>query len=184
MKFQSFSTVAVFSSLIASLCCIGPVAAILLGAGAFGFLAALETFRPYLTLLSIGFIATAFYLAHRSRKACSDGTCAVDSRRTLRRVWIASIVTLVLLAIPYFSCTRGIPTQSKPTVIDVKGMTCAGCEKLVESVVGKLDGVSAVHASASEGKINVVIDSTKISLPSIITTLDRETPYKASIPTP
>jgi copper chaperone CopZ len=184
MKSTSFSMAAIFSSLIASLCCIGPVVAALLGIGTFGFLTALETFRPYLTILSIALIGAAFYLSYRMRKKCADGSCETVRRPSIRGVWIGSILVVGLLAFPYLSFSQDPVVIPKAAVISVKGMTCAGCEKLVESVVGKLDGVSAVHASASEGKINVVIDSTKISLPSIITTLDRETPYKASIPNP
>lgn len=180
MKSSSFSLTAIFSSLIASLCCIGPVVAALLGIGSFGFLTTLETLSPYLTILSIALIGAAFYLSYRMRKKCADGSCEKDNRRSIFKVWIGGILAVGLLAFPYISFSQDPAVIPKAAVISVKGMTCSGCEKLVESVVGKLDGVSAVHASAAEGKVSVVMDSTKLNANDVVEAIRSQTPYDAS----
>ncbi|TNE85757.1 MAG: heavy-metal-associated domain-containing protein [Deltaproteobacteria bacterium] len=38
---------------------------------------------------------------------------------------------------------------------DVTGMTCGGCQRSVERVVGKLDGVLAVRVDLATGKVEV-----------------------------
>ncbi len=183
MKSTSFSLAAIFSSLIASLCCIGPIAAAFLGIGSFGFLTMLETFRPYLTVLSIALIGAAFYLSYRIRKTCADGSCERDHRPSVRSVWIGSILVVGLLAFPYLSFSQDPVVIPKAAVISVKGMTCSGCEKVVESVVGKLDGVTAVHASAAGNNASITFDSAKVSLSMIVEAIGMETPYEAAIRT-
>ena len=43
----------ILSSLLASLCCIGPFVFALIGAGGLGFAAAFEPYRPYLLALTV-----------------------------------------------------------------------------------------------------------------------------------
>ncbi len=184
MKTRSFTVAALVSGLIASLCCIGPAAAALFGIGTLGWLSALEMFRPYLIPLSLGFVAFAFYLSHRARKNCRDATCTTDPTRSPRGVWIGGILTIALLAFPFLPLPGNSEVISKATVIDVEGMTCGGCEKLVESVVGKLEGVTAVRANSSEGNVHVSFDSARVNVSSIVESINRETAYKAHIHEP
>jgi len=51
----------------ASICCIGPIAAAFLGLTSFGALVKYEPLRPILTLITLLFLGTAFYLAYRKR---------------------------------------------------------------------------------------------------------------------
>ena len=99
MKVAVASVVAAFA---ASLCCIGPVVLVLLGAGAFGAsLASLERYRPTflsVTLLLLGF---AFYAAYRPMNDCD--TCSPASRRRAHiTVWLATIVVAALVTFPYY----------------------------------------------------------------------------------
>jgi mercuric ion transport protein len=94
------------AALMASACCIGPVAFSLIGAGAVEASAvALEPFRPWfigVTALLVGF---AFYNAYRPLPvdACLDGSCPPRSRRAVRVLaWIAAVVAAVLIAFPYY----------------------------------------------------------------------------------
>lgn len=94
------------AAVVASACCIGPVAFSLLGAGALGASAvALEPYRPWFIGLTVLLVGVAFYSAYRplAAEACADGTCAPPSRRAARVLaWIAAIVAAVLIAFPYY----------------------------------------------------------------------------------
>lgn len=94
------------AAVVASACCIGPVAFSLVGAGALGASAvALEPYRPWsmgATVLLVGF---AFYSAYRPlpADACTDGACAPQSRRAARVLaWTAAVIAAVLIAFPYY----------------------------------------------------------------------------------
>ncbi len=51
--------------------------------------------------------------------------------------------------------------------LDVKGMTCEGCEKAVMASVQKLEGIQEVSASHTEGSTNVSFDPEKTDLETI-----------------
>ncbi len=93
----------IMSAFLASLCCIGPVVFSLIGAGSLGFAAAFEPYRPYLLVLTVVFLGTAFYLTYRKREVkCDDGTCKVESASTLNKVilWVAAIIATIFMFFP------------------------------------------------------------------------------------
>lgn len=97
------STGLVLSALLASLCCIGPFAFALIGAGSLGFAAAFEPYRPYLLALTLLFLGAGFYFTYRKHEVkCEDGACRVESasagQKTL--LWIAATVALVFMLFP------------------------------------------------------------------------------------
>ena len=87
---------------VASACCIGPVAFVLLGAGTFGAsLSAFEPYRPFFLAASALSLAGAFVVAYRPTSDCD--TCSpVSRRRTRVVVWLAAALTVVLAAFPYY----------------------------------------------------------------------------------
>jgi mercuric ion transport protein len=94
------------AALIASACCIGPVAFSLIGAGALGASAvALEPYRPWFIGATVLLVGVAFYSAYRPlpAAACADGRCAPPSRRVARVLaWLAAVIAVVLIAFPYY----------------------------------------------------------------------------------
>ena len=52
-------------------------------------------------------------------------------------------------------------------VIDVKGMSCAHCEKSVKDTVSQLGGVHDVSINLDEGKVEVHYDKNVVSLEAI-----------------
>ncbi|MGX1889947.1 copper chaperone CopZ [Bacillus subtilis] len=50
--------------------------------------------------------------------------------------------------------------------LQVEGMSCQHC-KAVETSVGELDGVSAVHVNLEAGKVDVSFDADKVSVKDI-----------------
>ena len=87
---------------VASACCIGPVAFVLLGAGTFGAsLTALESYRPVLLTATASLLGGAFYVAYRPTPDCD--TCSPASRkRTCVAVWLAAALAAALVTFPYY----------------------------------------------------------------------------------
>ena len=90
----------------ASVCCIGPVVAAVLGAGALGAASTrFEPYRPWLLGVTMILLGVGFVSAYRRKPECAaDGTiCAPSSRRTAKIVlWIAVVLVIVLATFPYY----------------------------------------------------------------------------------
>lgn len=101
----------VLSAVGASICCIGPVAAALLGAGSLGALLRFAPLRPYLLAVTLALLAGAFYLTYRKKPAevCApDSLCAThgaDRIDKLNRIvlWVVIVVVLAVLTFPTWS---------------------------------------------------------------------------------
>src|SRR5579863_3667855 len=109
-KFDLFRKASVAGSLItaisASLCCIGPLAAVLLGASGFVAAGFFSEWRPVLLTVTFAFLAVAWFLTYRKPKAaCADGSCATSSRFGWSKVtlWIATACVLVAASFPALS---------------------------------------------------------------------------------
>jgi len=94
----------VASAMAASACCIGPVVAAVLGAGAIGAASTrLEPYRPWLLGLTVMLLGVGFRSAYRREPECVDDTCTPTSRGTARVVlWVSVVVVGLLAAFPYY----------------------------------------------------------------------------------
>jgi mercuric ion transport protein len=86
------------TSLLATLCCVGPVAYTALGAGGVLAAARLQPWRPWLLAASAAFLAFGFWSAYRRRTAIVDGhACRIKTSRTVRTtLWIAAVLTVAV----------------------------------------------------------------------------------------
>lgn len=99
------------ASFAASICCIGPIAAAFLGLTSMGALVRYEPYRPVLTLVTLAFLAAAFYLAYRRTPAevCEPGSlCATQGVTRVRKMnrivlWIVTAIVLSILTFPTWS---------------------------------------------------------------------------------
>lgn len=184
----------ILSALAASLCCITPVLALLAGtSGMAASFSWVEPFRPFLIGLSISIIGFAWYLKLKPQRqeeidcACEeDGkTPFIQSRAFLGMV---SLFAGLMLAFPYYShafypqteLTTTATFQEKPTqilVLDIKGMTCTGCESHVEQAAKKLEGIQKAKASYAKGKAEIEFDPAKTN-PEKIMEAVKTTGYK------
>lgn len=102
-KFQKTTLVgSIISAILASVCCIGPIAFALLGIGGAGFLLKFEAFRPVFIILTIGLLGSAFYLTFRKKPSnpCADGTyCAQPKTERLNKIVLLIATTLVLFTL-------------------------------------------------------------------------------------
>ncbi|GAC1430451.1 MAG: mercuric ion transporter MerT [Thermoanaerobaculia bacterium] len=104
-------TAGIASAFAASICCIGPIAAATLGLTSLGALARYEGLRPLFGGLSLVFVGVAFFLTyrHRPEAVCDEGSvCDVHGVDRVQRVnrivlWIAAIVTVMVLTFPTWS---------------------------------------------------------------------------------
>ena len=88
----------------ASVCCIGPVVAAVLGAGALGAASTrFEPYRPWFLGLTMILLGVGFVSAYRLEPECADGTCTPSSRRTAKIVlWTAVVLVILLATFPYY----------------------------------------------------------------------------------
>ena len=97
----------VLSGILASACCIGPVAFALLGISGAAMAQQLEPFRPYLLVLTFALLAGAFYLTYGpSRVACGpEGACEMPGANRLGKVmlWIAAVVVILATTFPSYA---------------------------------------------------------------------------------
>ena len=98
----------VIASILASLCCIGPVVLALVGIGSIAAFSTFELYRPYLVGLTTVLIGIAFFFTYRKREVkCEDGTCKVESTGIWSKVgvWGATLIAAGAIAFPYFGFT-------------------------------------------------------------------------------
>jgi mercuric ion transport protein len=98
----------VLAALGASACCAGPLILLMLGiSGSWAsHLLALEPYSPYLTGLTLLFIAAAFHNLYLRPRACApgDGCAAEPLKRNQQLVfWLIAVPVLLLLAFPWFA---------------------------------------------------------------------------------
>ena len=95
---------AVAAALAASLCCILPLTAGILGASAVAVGLAFEQFRLWFGLGALGLLAVGFVAAYRGKaKAC----CAVEGGKAKapvrkKMLWAFAIIVALLLTFPYY----------------------------------------------------------------------------------
>ena len=104
-----FAAGGVLGAILASSCCIVPLALVLLGvSGAWiGSLTALEPYKPYFVTLAAASIGVGFWRVYAKPKpACEDGSyCAHprSSRLTKTALWISLLLVLLTVTISYWA---------------------------------------------------------------------------------
>jgi mercuric ion transport protein len=192
---------AVAAALASSVCCLGPLVAVGLGLGAFG--AAVEPLRPYLLVASavaLGFGFRQVYVRQRSASCAVDGACRSDraSRTTRIVLFIAALSTLALGAAPYaagplvaaFSeataaSDQGAAAEASGVVtakarLEVKGMTCVGCETTVRLAVERTPGAVSASVRYARNEALVEYDPARTNPAALAEAITRATGYEAT----
>jgi len=182
-KSNKLAGAGVLSAIVASLCCITPVFALISGAsGVASAFSWMEPFRPYLITLTVLVLVFAWYqkLKPRTKEeiACD---CEEDKKPSFIQskmfLGIVTIFAAVMTAFPYYSHLFYPKTNKEVVYVSesnieelrytIKGMTCAGCEAHIESEVNKLDGIIAVKADYENANTTVKYDKTRVSTEAI-----------------
>ena len=182
------------AAVVASLCCITPVFSLLAGIGGIAATFSwVEPFRPYLIALTVGILGFAWYQKLKPKTA-EELACACDEDekpsfwQSRRFLGIVTVLASFMLAFPSYShvfysngpspnVSTILAAQDTTTtfkiVLDVKGMTCAGCENHIEHEVGLLEGIKMVDATYSTGSATVEYIPSKIEEKSIIKAINK-----------
>ncbi len=108
MRRETTLFASVIAAITASLCCLGPIVAAVVGLGSFGAAAVFEAWRPYLLGLSFGLLGLGFYFTYRKpEEHCADGSvCATRpsvGRSSKILLWLATGLVVAFAAFPYYS---------------------------------------------------------------------------------
>ncbi len=202
MKEKPMILASIGAALAASLCCVGPLVAVILGVGAFGAANVFVHFRPYLLGITLALLAGAFYLVYRPAKTgdCSQGACSIQSpgHYSKTMLWIATILVLLFATFPYYSglvwntlARNSVPSapfrpppQRPPALstlsLDVTGMTCGGCAAAVESALAGLKGVQKASVSLEQKKAVVNFDTSVVTPDHVVQAVEKAG-YKAQV---
>lgn len=201
MKSTSLTFASVAAAIGASLCCLGPTVAVVLGLGTFGLASTFEAARPYLLALVGVLFAGAFYRTYRPKttEACAEGACAlpVSQRRQKALLWIGLGVAVLFAAFPYYSgmlwnnSVSVLASGSSPTLpaatspvrsasLQIEGMFCSGCAAMVESALSRVDGVRRVTVNLEQKSAAVEYDPSRVT-PERMQAAVSEAGYTASV---
>lgn len=170
------------SALLASLCCITPLLALIAGGSGFASTFTwLEPARPFFIILTIGTLAFAWYQKLFKSKKEIDCNCEDSPKESFLRskafLGIISVFALIMLCFPYYSSSFYSNTNTNKEVLDVSslkksqftvlGMTCSSCEAHVNHEVNKLQGVVKVTTSYENKNAVVEYDDSLTSIDEI-----------------
>lgn len=166
-----FTTMGV--AFLASLCCIGPIALLVLGSTSVGLFTVFEPFRPILAVLSLGVLVYAYFkLFRKERVACCK---TEDSKKALRKqkrilMGITPFV-FVLLAFPYFAGGSHDGISNNHTGLKsewlVEGMTCGGCAAGMEGSLATADGMNYCEVDYENKNMLCFTDDSKLTIDMI-----------------
>lgn len=106
MKDKAFVGASIVAALAASMCCVLPIAFVLLGVGVAGAAAFFAAWRPLLLAITFALLGVGFYFSYRKpQEACRPGSdCELPTAGTRRRwLWIATAFVILFSAFPYYS---------------------------------------------------------------------------------
>lgn len=189
MEKQTLASVGgVTAAIIASLCCIGPLIVVVLGAGSIAAFSAFEIYRPYLIGVTVALIGLAFYLTYRKREIkCEDGTCKMESAssRAKTGVWTVTVLAGLAIAFPYFEFTpqtsvnKSVDSTSVIT-LNISGMDCKACAVGVEGSLANIEGVRKARVDFQSGTATIEYDG-RIVKPTAFVDRVNESGFKAVI---
>ncbi len=193
MKERGVLTGSLIAGVLASACCIGPLLLGAAGIGSLGIAAALAPFRPWLLGLTAALLAAGFYLAYRQQPAtsCASGeACGPPESRKNQRVvlWLVTLLTVAFATYPSWAArlgaARAARVSSAPSgalvVLDVRGMTCAGCTQAVEKELREVMNVVGVRVDYPTARAEIRVASSSTDLPSLVAAV-RRAGYEATI---
>lgn len=173
------------SAVMASACCWLPLLLLAFGVSGAGVAGALDAYRPLFIVVTIGFLAAAFYFTYRPQKnaPASESCCAAvndccSAPTTGRRwkvmamnrvmLWGVTLFAVAFLFFPSymrFFLTGGNvePTTSNPlvrtTTLSVQGMTSEGCSALVERAIRGVPGVLSVKVDYEQKRVVITSET-------------------------
>jgi mercuric ion transport protein len=172
-------TGAILGAVTASLCCILPLVAAVIGFTGFAASQFFEHWRPYFLAVTLTLLAAGFYLAYRRpREACEFGSLCERTpigRWNRAALWLVAVLVVVLAAFPYYSgwVARAVtktnvsaeaPAQSSQAhvVLKIDGMYCSSCAVLLGKNLARIPGVRRAEVSFENKQATLDYDPLKV----------------------
>jgi mercuric transport protein len=192
---------AIAAAVAASICCVGPLVLIALGAsGAWmSSLTFLEPVKPLLTLATGGFLGYAVarvYAKAAEPEVCEPGSlCANPKTDRVNKIALWGVTALVagLLMVPTFvgmadqggntpatsEVAAPAPEGTERVVLDIENMTCAACPHNVRKALAAIDGVKVMDVTMTPPRAIVEYDARKVTVEEL-TTATKNVGYPSS----
>lgn len=184
--------IGVGATVMATLCCAGPLVAVVLGASGAIALAGLGKYHTYFMVAAMLILISGsiYILLNRQQ------SCATSSGKP--RVWAAlvgafatfGLLTLGInqLLIPYLasigsrdtSVTMPQSAYLHQTVLAIEGMTCQGCAGTIQTVLSRAPGVQMSEVSFRTKEAKLIYDARETNPDQLIAAFSK-TQYKASL---
>jgi mercuric ion transport protein len=181
----------IFSVLLATTCCVGPLVLVAIGLGSG---AAIVGRYHWLFLIAGTAVLTwawAKYLREKTVCDCEHKT--MQGRRS--GMFTLLIATVIVLGFGSLNISRYIfastlasaQTQTQVAnglnhvVISVDGMSCVTCEIAARHALKQVDGVKSAHASVATKSVTVDYDPAKTNTEQLVAAVN-STGYRASLP--
>lgn len=169
------------TALGASVCCLGPVIALALGATGFAASSWFSAGRPYFLAVAFALLAGAWYLTYRRRRReCSEGAaCAPDTGRRMPKIalWIITAIAVPAALFPLLPSsslvTNGAPlTGGTELRFRIPSMDCAACAKNIQAALMRQPGVHRARVDYDSKNAVIEFDAKTTSAAEIVATID------------
>jgi mercuric ion transport protein len=186
----------VLSAVAASLCCLGPLVAVLVGASGFAAAGFFAPWRPLLLTITALMLTMAWYLTYRRPKAgrCSRAAGCLPTpvaKGNKIILWLATAFVIAVAALPTFSgaaarwllpagaSERG-PSQVKLATlrVSIPSMDCGACAAGIQAKLNQQDGVQAAQVDFATKTAVIRFDPGKLSTQQVTALID-QTGFKA-----
>lgn len=171
------------TAVAASLCCLGPLVAVALGFGTLAAAGWLESWRPLFLVGTVGFLAAAWWLTLRARRAaCADGSCvsASSRRRTLGMLIGGTVIVSALAVFPqiagvvagYNEHGQAAAAGAQVLRVRIPTMDCAACAVGIERTLRRVEGVRSASVSYESKQAEIVYDPAVATPAALIARID------------
>lgn len=169
---------AVFTAVSLKLCCWGPLLLTSIAgiSGSSVYFSWLTTIKPYLLIIAFLSLGYAFYQVYKPKKQsnclCNCNNEKVSFFKSKLYIWIVAAFVILMTLISYypqlFHNKKEVITTNKmeiqTVILNIKGITCSGCEENINSTVMKLDGILKINTSHKTGTSIIEFDKRKTNI--------------------
>ena len=177
------------SAVAASLCCIGPLLTLAVGAGSFAAAGWFERWRPAFLTVTAVLLAASWVLTLRARRlACADPSCTTPrgGRWTLGGLIFSTVLVGAVAMFPQIAqisarqpvAATGTTAQGSVLRVRIPSMDCVACAHGIEGTLKRVPGVRSAVVRYAEKDAEIVFDPATISAPALIAKIDA-TGFKA-----
>lgn len=174
------------SALAGSLCCIGPLLAVVLGVGGFAASLWFAQWRPYFLGASFGLLALAWYLTYR--RSSAQGTACAPGAGNTSKIFLWVVTAMAIPAALFPSLISASNSQSGAVVsggnaelhVRIPAMDCAACAKGIEATLGRAPGVTHAVVDYGTKEATIAFDPKATTAARILAAID-QTGFKGEL---